>query len=50
MAEVARVKGVPIEISTFESWQPAERHLLAESNRPLKTASVRGRLAVSYGR
>jgi SAM-dependent methyltransferase len=26
MAEVARVKGVPIEISTFESWQPAERH------------------------
>jgi SAM-dependent methyltransferase len=25
MAEVARAKGIPIEISTFESWHPAER-------------------------
>jgi SAM-dependent methyltransferase len=25
MAEVARGKGIPIEIGTFESWQPAER-------------------------
>jgi SAM-dependent methyltransferase len=26
MAEVARGKGIPIEIGTFESWHPAERH------------------------
>ena len=25
MAEVARGKGIPIEIGTFESWDPAER-------------------------
>jgi SAM-dependent methyltransferase len=25
MAEIARAKGIPIEIGTFESWQPAER-------------------------
>jgi SAM-dependent methyltransferase len=25
MAEVARAKGIPVEIGKFESWQPAER-------------------------
>ena len=26
MAEIARDKGIPIEIGTFENWDPAERH------------------------
>jgi SAM-dependent methyltransferase len=26
MAEIAKDKGIPIEIGTFENWEPAERH------------------------